>query len=156
MLEPFTPLKIRPSVLKDIKPLLAELLSEKGTGRDSQGKRPSAAPRGPKLDLVTPEEEAITFQDKSDPPMNTLIEDLKNLNVSDSVSGGDAKPTTLPIPVLRQQLKMTKLPSSPNGGISFFTWDCRIVQKVDHGQEPQEPYAQSLCNTGGDCSSGNG
>jgi hypothetical protein len=93
MLEPFTPLKIRQSVLEDLKPILAELLSDKNEVRNiSEGERACNTPRGPKLDLVTPEEEVITFQNKNDPPMNALIKDLDKLNVRDGSLGGEAIP----------------------------------------------------------------
>jgi hypothetical protein len=77
----FTPLKIRQTVLENLGPVVNELL-ENGTEevrRESDDSVPcELLKRGPTLELITPEEEREIFQDKSDPPVNSLIEELSS------------------------------------------------------------------------------
>jgi hypothetical protein len=84
MKDMFTPLKSRQMVLEDLIPLLPKLIQLSSEGL-SQGVRPFSMPkRGPTLHLTKPEDEKLIFRDKSDPPVNLLIEGFEGLNLDRS------------------------------------------------------------------------
>jgi hypothetical protein len=82
-----TPMKIRQTILEGLEPVMQKLMSlptqpaiETSKERDEF----SFQPRGPRLHLTSPEEELATFEDKTDPPMNVLVEELKNLELTET------------------------------------------------------------------------
>jgi hypothetical protein len=72
----FTPIKIRQAVLEDLAPVISELLSmpkeEEGSSARTVNEE-FACKRGPKLKIMSAEEERAIFEDVSEPPVNTLI-----------------------------------------------------------------------------------
>ena len=74
---------MRQTVLEGVCPMMTRLLGSENERATGKSKAPRATEQGLALKLAAPEEEErAIFQDKSDPPMNLLIECLKNLEVN--------------------------------------------------------------------------
>jgi hypothetical protein len=79
MKKPFTPLKIRQTVLEEVKSVYSYLTEDDGSsldlglGRKLAVEESNSARRGLSLKLTTPEEEREIFCDKFDTPRNELI-----------------------------------------------------------------------------------
>jgi hypothetical protein len=89
MKEVFTPLKIRQSVLEDVRTLMPQLLKNQSNEKEQEKGWYCGERRGARLAITSPEEEKAIFQDKSELPFNDLIEKVERLDLSKG--GSDQK-----------------------------------------------------------------
>jgi hypothetical protein len=88
----FAPIKIRQAALEDLAPVMSELMMSRGAAILKRVDKKGPEKRGPTLRITTPEEERSIFQDRSDPPLNSLIDGLKELSMDNAESNSTDAP----------------------------------------------------------------